>query len=802
MAITNSDGSIVLTTKVDDSGVKQGVESTKKQVMKLSSEYKKAGMNASDAMRKAWSEINHTKSATEQATKSIKKYGEQARKSGSSAKNAFSSVGGALKKFALVAIAAFSVKKIIQFTIATSNLATTAEASVQRLIAIYGSASKAVGDFIDANAQALGMSRAMAASYASVYGNLFSVWADQATNAELTNAYLNMTAVVASKTGRTVEDVQERIRSGLLGNTEAIEDLGVFVNVKTIEMTDAFKRMANGKSWEQLDAYTQQQVRTFAILEQATQKYGNEVAQTSALAKSQFNAAWQDFQATWGQVVNRVLVPVLEVLTEILVRSTALLQTWFNISSATISESDNIETATKNQNKLTSAVNKTEKATRKALAGFDDLQILTSSISGGAESGIGSAQTSSGFKFDFSGNKGEKVSILSAFLQEIKDVFAEYEKIDFSISKLIRANTLETLSSVLDSLADVSKKFIKIFAPFWNTVVKPITEHLGAKLNEILERLNGHLSGLSDILEQSTMWEDLREFFEFISPIITPIVNGVIDFVTWVGKLAVDKAWEALVFLLDEIESLLGTISKIIKGDFAEAWEDFKDFMLDNMAEYARNAIDLLDESFGNLIDGIKGVDWNSVAYSVGQGLAKFIVEFDEFIDVWYDKTREWWTQDVVPFFSEGKWKTLAKSAIDGIKHAFTIGLQNAINGAIDILNSFIDGWNDIANTTSLLPNIGKISHVSWFETPLPSTVTGSRVPTQATYGSNRGSLDGSQFEQILTEIRSAVASGNSVSSNRSTEVVLEIDGREFGRAVVEQGNRENRRIGTRLVIA
>ena len=34
-----------------------------------------------------------------------------------------------------------------------------------------------------------------------------------------------------------------------------------------------------------------------------------------------------------------------------------------------------------------------------------------------------------------------------------------------------------------------------------------------------------------------------------------------------------------------------------------------------------------------------------------------------------------------------------------------------------------------------------------------------------------------------------------------NTEVILEIDGREFGRAVVEQGNKENRRIGTRLVI-
>lgn len=34
-----------------------------------------------------------------------------------------------------------------------------------------------------------------------------------------------------------------------------------------------------------------------------------------------------------------------------------------------------------------------------------------------------------------------------------------------------------------------------------------------------------------------------------------------------------------------------------------------------------------------------------------------------------------------------------------------------------------------------------------------------------------------------------------------SSTVVLEVDGREFGRAVVEQGNRESRRIGTRLVI-
>ena len=50
-------------------------------------------------------------------------------------------------------------------------------------------------------------------------------------------------------------------------------------------------------------------------------------------------------------------------------------------------------------------------------------------------------------------------------------------------------------------------------------------------------------------------------------------------------------------------------------------------------------------------------------------------------------------------------------------------------------------------------------------------------------------------FMEAMIEMGGNFGGGN-------TEVVLEIDGREFGRAVVEQGNRENRRIGTRMVIA
>ena len=328
MAIANSDGSIILSTKVDTSGIKRGMSSIKSNA---------------DSLTKTFSNL--------------------------------------AKKIAL----AFSISKFVSFSMDAAKYATQTEASVQRLIDIYGSASDSVGDFIDANARALGMSKAAAASFSSVYGNLFSVWADQETNAQLTNRYLKMTAVVASKTGRTVEDVQERVRSGLLGNTEAIEDLGIFVNVKTIEMTDAFKRMANGKSWEQLDAYTQQQIRSMAILEQATAKYGNEVANTSATARSRLSAAYQDFKETWGRVINVILIPVIEKLTEIINYAIIAINLFSGrtggILDGTKDTADNIGNAAENQENLNEEIKETNKELKKALAGFDEIQILTSGIS-------------------------------------------------------------------------------------------------------------------------------------------------------------------------------------------------------------------------------------------------------------------------------------------------------------------------------------------------------------------------------------------------------------------------------------
>lgn len=436
MAIAGGDGSIVLTTKVEDAGLKKGmaklIAEQKAQLQSLTKEYAKLITNNKQNTKEA----ENLRKKIDELSKSLKQNENALQSFESTSKSAFSKVGSALKGLASKLALAFSVTKLLQFSGEASNLATQQEASVQRLIDIYGEASQSVGDFIDANARALGMSKAAAASYSSVYGNLFSVWADQKTNAELTAHYLNMTAVVASKSGRTVEDVQERVRSGLLGNTEAIEDLGIFVNVKTIETTNAFQRMADGRSWEQLGAYEQQQIRTLAILEQATQKYGNEVANTTALAKAQYRAAYEDLQATWGQFVNTVLMPVLNVLTQIMTFITMGMQALAGLTGKTIetsqiqasnaqSTANSIGTAVENQDDLTKSVKETAKAQKGMLAGFDKINKLTEETASNSANNTPSSTPSGGGGFtlpDVSNGFAQQEGAISSTLATIMGI--------------------------------------------------------------------------------------------------------------------------------------------------------------------------------------------------------------------------------------------------------------------------------------------------------------------------------------------------------------------------------------------
>lgn len=239
------------------------------------------------------------------------------------------SIGSAFGKLAKFAGFAILGKKLLDVGMYSTQTALEVSASMNQIKRQMGESSQSFLKWVNDNANAMNMGVGEATNYGAVYSNLFSGFIKDTNKlSAYTAKMLQTSAVVAEGSGRTITDVMERIRSGLLGNTEAIEDLGINVNVAMIESTEAFKKFANGQSWQQLDYQTQQQIRLMAILEQATAKYGNTLSNSVNARISLFKSLMKDAALNLGNsmlpIINAIM-PVLNSFAMVLKNVTAKL---------------------------------------------------------------------------------------------------------------------------------------------------------------------------------------------------------------------------------------------------------------------------------------------------------------------------------------------------------------------------------------------------------------------------------------------------------------------------------------------
>lgn len=297
-----------------------------------------------------------------------------------------SSIGKTVKT-ALAGVAAY-------FTFDAAKDAVTAfgqmDASLSNVQRTLGASAKTIIDW--ANNQAAGFN--MAKDQAIVYSNTLSLLVtsfvkDHQVAADVTQNLLENAGVIASRTGRTVEDVLFRITSGLRGETEAIEDLGVFVHQSVLEQTNAFKQLANGKSWDQLDEFTKQQIRAYGILEQTMQKYGDTVNGGVSTAQQQLMLQLRNLKLELGAAfapIALTVIPQLIKLIEYLRQAT----TWLATFTAHLFKVQKVDGA-KSQNKALNDFNagiakggnglaeadKKAKKLKNTLAGFDEINKIS-----------------------------------------------------------------------------------------------------------------------------------------------------------------------------------------------------------------------------------------------------------------------------------------------------------------------------------------------------------------------------------------------------------------------------------------
>ena len=535
-----------------------------------------------------------------------------------------SSIGNAFGKLAKFAGFAYLGKKLLDVGMYSAQTALEVSASMNQIKRQMGESSQSFLKWVNDNANAMNMGVGEATNYGAVYSNLFSGFIKDTNKlSAYTAKMLQTSAVVAEGSGRSITDVMERIRSGLLGNTEAIEDLGINVNVAMIQSTEAFKRFANGQSWNQLDYQTQQQIRLMAILEQATAKYGTTLSQSVNGRISLFKSLLKDSALNLGNsmlpIINAIM-PVLNSFAMVLKNVTGKLAEFiallFNkkatvkdsgVASAASSASDALKDAAGGAGDLADAMDDaddasggiadnlddTAKSAKKAvkellgLMGFDEINLLNKKDDSDDGDGAGKGRGGGGGK----GKKGKGGGGGAPF----KDILPEVALTDMD----------NQFKSIFDGLGDKLKGLFDLFKKGFDAAFRP----------EGIERIKIALDQIAKTLVEIATDPRVVNAFNRMTEKIAYALGQVVGSIATVG-LGIG------VFLAESIANGLGRQKERIIRALVALFDN-----IGNVAEAIGNIAQALSSAFYDVITSTGAVRIGSAIVSTFLSLSSKVVE-------------------------------------------------------------------------------------------------------------------------------------------------------------------------------
>ncbi|QQQ34734.1 phage tail protein [Streptococcus mitis] len=655
--------------------------------------------------RKKMKEVeNQVKGTSDQVKNATAKVREQS--------NSIGSAFGKLAKFAGFAILG---KKLLDVGMYSAQTALEVSASMNQIKRQMGESSQSFLKWVNDNANAMNMGVGEATNYGAVYSNLFSGFIKDTNKlSAYTAKMLQTSAVVAEGSGRSITDVMERIRSGLLGNTEAIEDLGINVNVAMIESTEAFKKFANGQSWQQLDYQTQQQIRLMAILEQATAKYGDTLSNSVNGSISLFKSLMKDSALNLGNsmlpIINAIM-PVLNSFAMVLKNVTAKLAEFIALmfnKKATVKDGaagaiSNVGNAMQDAaggaddlgnaigdagdsagglaDNLGDSAKNAKKAAKELLGliGFDEINILQKpkdDDAGGSGGGGGG------------GGKGGKGK--GGGGRPFKDILPEVELTDMD----------NKFKSIFDGLGDKLKGLFDLFKKGFDAAFRP----------EGLERIKAALERIKKTLEEIATDQRVVNAFNRMAEKIAYALGQVIGSIATIGvgigvlltesianglERQKERIIRALVALFDNVGNIAEAVGNIAQA-FSSAFYDaitstgavrIGSAIVSTLLSLTSTIVEVGSKLAGGLFNGFEKIvvtsapKISSMLQSLLDIVAPIFETIESVVDKFGDGLSSVYDEHVAP-------------AIDSIANAF--------NGLIDIIQILWEGsWKPFAEFLS-----------------------------------------------------------------------------------------------------
>lgn len=520
----------------------------------------------------------------------------------SAIKQSFNGLGSAVKKIGLLIGGAFAIGKLTQFGKECIELGSNLE-EVQNVVDVtFTTMSDKVNEFAKNAMTSAGLSETMAKQYVGTFGAMSKSFGfSEAQAYDMSTALTQLTGDVASFYNISQDLAYIKLKSVFTGETETLKDLGV---VMTQSALDQYA-LANGYG-KTTSAMTEQEkvaLRLAFVQKQLSAASGDFIRTSDSWANQVrvMQLQLQSLKATVGQGLINIFAPVLKVINVLLGKLATLANAFKSFTElitgkkssgqtsgsgaglagtgAIADTADQYGQAADNAEKLADATNDNAKATKKAnketknyLSSLDEVHKVSST------EGTSSTPSGSGSSGTGSGGGGLPSSVGSVDYGSLAEGENALDKISDSAKKLADLlkklwkpfrdawkkegkNTIDAAKIALNGLkklaASVGKSFVEVWTNGTGTTM--LTTMLRIAQN-VLKTIGNIASGFADAWSKNNVG----------TQIIQNIANALVVVMQFVEKIAEDTAtWAAnLDFypLLESISNLTSTFAPILES--------------------------------------------------------------------------------------------------------------------------------------------------------------------------------------------------------------------------------------------
>ena len=488
-----------------------------------------------------------------------------------------------------------------------------------------------------------------------------------------------------------------------------------------IESTEAFKKFANGQSWQQLDYQTQQQIRLMAILEQATAKYGDTLSNSVNGSISLFKSLMKDSALNLGNsmlpIIN-ALMPVLNSFAMVLKNVTAKLAEFIALmfnKKATVKDgvggavgdmgnamkdaaggagdlADAVDDAGDSAGGLADNLGDSAKNAKKAakellgLMGFDEINILQKPKDDGDGGGSGGGGGGKGGKGKGGGGG------------PFKDILPEVELTDMG----------NQFKSIFDGLGDKLKGLFDLFKKGFDAAFRPEgIERIKTALDQIAKTMGEIATDPRVVNAFNRMAEKIAYALGQVTGSIATIGLGIGVFLAesianGLGRQK-ERITRALVALFDNIGNIAEAVGNIAQA-FSSAFYDvitstgavrIGSAIVSTFLSLSSKVVEIGSKLGGDLFKGLERIvtdnapKLSSSLQGALDAIAPVFETIEQAVNRFGDAFSRVYDEHVSPFIT-----TLSS----GISKIVSVFLDSFDNNVTPALQRFSDGFEDVYN--------------------------------------------------------------------------------------------------------